>query len=268
MHPDPTEQSRLQIRRVQAQYHVSSAHPAPERLKARLDEAVTHSLAQTLSTMCSAWFADTDPSIWLIRRLEINVDVSAAWDRESLARAWRGQIARALSRAMQDGEDGENVLRFPNRAAFLARFLIDVAEGHAWGKWYYESFAGLRLLPTSAALRTAILDRPAIGQEALLELSTDALQKTLGALTTQDARTIVDRLAATVRPAMHSAVSRRRGRRGRRWCGIHWPQRMSGAMRYVCILPPAASTGMWAVCLCKRRYWRCCAWPAAWSTAP
>ena len=197
MNPDPTEQSRLQIRRVQAQYLVSSAHPAPERLKARLDEAVTHSLAPTLSAMCSAWFADTDPSIWLIRRLEINVDVNAAWDRESSARAWAEQMARALSKAMQDGEDGENVVWFPNSVAFLARFLIDAAEGHAWGKWYYESFAGLRLLPTSAALRTAILDRPAIGQEALLELSTDALQKTLGALTTQDARTIVDRLAAT-----------------------------------------------------------------------
>ncbi len=196
MNPSPTEQSRLQIRRVQAQYLVSSAHPAPERLKARLDEAVTHSLAPTLSTMCSAWFADTDPSIWLIRRLEINVDVNAAWDREGLARAWAEQIAHALSRVMHDGEDGENVVWFPNSTAFLARCLIDLAEGHAWGKWYYESFAGLRLLPTSAALRTAILDRPAIGQEALLELSTDALQKTLGALTTQDARTIVDRLAA------------------------------------------------------------------------
>jgi hypothetical protein len=197
MDTEATAGSRLQIRRLQAQYLVSSAHPAPERVKARLDEAVTHSLAPTLSTMFSSWFADTDPSIWLIRRLELKVDVNAVWDRESLARAWARQIARELGTVMQEGADSGNVLRFPNRAAFLARFLIDVAEGWAWDKWYYESFAGLRLLPTSAALRTAILDRPATGQEALLELSTEALQKTLGALTTQDARTIVERLAAT-----------------------------------------------------------------------
>ena len=115
----------------------------------------------------------------MIRQLEIQVDVNAAWERESLTRAWARQIARELGAVMHDGGDGENVVRFPTRAAFLARFLIDAAEGHAWGKWYYESFAGLRLLPTSAALRTAIVDQPASGQDALLELSSDALKKVL-----------------------------------------------------------------------------------------
>ncbi|NOT54931.1 MAG: hypothetical protein HOP18_10025 [Deltaproteobacteria bacterium] len=196
MNPGQIEESRLQIRRVQAQYLVSSAHPAPERVKARLDEALTHQLAQTLSATFASWFSDTDPSIWVIRQLEINVDVNTAWERESLTRPWAQQIARELGAVMHDGEDRENVVRFPTRAAFLARFLIDAAEGRAWAKWYYESFAGLRLLPTSAALRTAIVDRPTSGRAALLELSPDELKKVLCALTTQDARTIVDRLAA------------------------------------------------------------------------
>ena len=173
-----------------------SAHPAPERVKARLDEALTHQLAQTLATIFAPWFSDTDPSIWVIRQLAIQVDVNAAWEHESLTRAWARQVAQELGAVMQDEGDSENVVRFPTHVAFLARFLIDAAEGHAWGKWYYESFAGLRLLPTSAALRTAIVDQPASGQDALLELSSDELKKVLWALTTQDARTIVDHLAA------------------------------------------------------------------------
>ena len=40
------------------------------------------------------------------------------------------------------------------------------------------------------------MDQPASGRDALLELSSDALKKVLCALTTQDARTIVDCLAA------------------------------------------------------------------------
>ena len=131
MKSGPTEESRLQIRRVQAQYLVSSAHPAPERVKARLDEALMHQLAQTLAAIFASWFSDTDSSIWVIRQLAIQVDVNAAWERESLTHVWARQIARELGMVMHEGGDGENVVRFPTRAAFLARFLIDAAEGRA-----------------------------------------------------------------------------------------------------------------------------------------
>jgi len=154
------ETSRLQIQRFQAQYLVSSAHSSPERVKARLDDAITHDLPQTLSTLLSPWFSDADPSLWIIRRLEVSLDVNVAWERESLARAWVAQIARWLDATLRDGADGQNVVWFPDRAAYLARFLVDAAQGRAWSKWYYESFAGLHPLPTSAALRTAICDQP------------------------------------------------------------------------------------------------------------
>jgi hypothetical protein len=190
------DNNRLHIRRFHTQYLVSSDnHWAPERVRARIDEAMTRrQLAQTLSTIFSSWFSEGDPSVWLIRRLEIDIAVNAATVREHLTRSITRQIARTLGAVLQGAEDSENVMRFPNRAAHLARFLLDLADGAAWDKWYYESFAGLRLLPTSVALRTAICDQPVDGQEALLRLTDDELKKMLRALSVQDARRILDGL--------------------------------------------------------------------------
>ncbi|HEY3127847.1 MAG TPA: hypothetical protein VGL91_00165 [Acidobacteriota bacterium] len=190
------ELSRLQIRHFHVRYLVSRDHPAPERLRARLDEAVTHSLTHTLSSILSRSFSDADTSVWLIRRLEIELDVNAAWERESLTRAWAQQVALTLHRILQDGADGENVRWFPNRAAYVARFLVEAAQGYAWNRWYYESFAGLRPLQTSVVLRTAICEQPAIGLAALHQLPLDELGKVLRALTAQDARRILDSFAA------------------------------------------------------------------------
>jgi drug/metabolite transporter superfamily protein YnfA len=190
------ETSRLQIQRFRAHYLVSSAHPWPERVKAHLDDTVTHHLSQTLSTLLSPWFSDADPSLWLIRRLQIALDVNAGWERESLARAWAAQIRRWLDTTLRAGSDGENVVWFPDRAAYLGRFVVDVTQGRAWSKWYYEAFEGLRPLPISATLRTAICDQPTVGRAALLQLPASELQQVLRALTASDARRILDGIAA------------------------------------------------------------------------
>jgi hypothetical protein len=97
--------------------------------------------------------------------------------------------------ATGDKTGGGNVVRFANRAAYVARFLRDVAAGTAWGKWYYESFAGLRQLSTSAALRTAVCNESDAGPAALLELDDHELKRVLRELTEQDARRILDHLA-------------------------------------------------------------------------
>lgn len=189
-----TPASALHIRRLHAHYQVAREHPAPELVQARLDEAANRNLASTLSTLLTAWFDHAGPDIWLLRRLAVEVDVNAAWEPETLARTWAQAIARALSNAL-DRSDYDNAVWFPHRDAYLARFLADVADGHAWGKWYYESFAGLRMLPTSATLRTAICEQPPLGQAALLELSPLELGQVLHALTLQDVRRILDSLA-------------------------------------------------------------------------
>lgn len=182
----------LHVRQFRAQYLISSQHPSPESVRARLDEAVLKSLPQALSNVVSQLFSITESSIWLIHRLVLEIDVNAALDREQVARRWARQITRAFSRVLRDGEDGQNVVRFESRDAYLARFLVDLADGCAWGKWYYATFDGLRVLPVSAAIRTAICDDPGTGLSALQKLPVNGLKSVLRVLAGEDARRILD----------------------------------------------------------------------------
>src|ERR1700752_1313428 len=190
------ESSRLNIRRFRARYLIPGDHPAPHRVKTRLDDAIALPvLRQAISSVLSSFFPAIDESVWMIRRLDFNLDVNAAWERDQLTRAIVAQLAREVGLSLGDAEHSGNVLRFANRAAYLARFLSDVAAGTAGGRWYYESFSGLRLLSTSAALRSAICDRPGIGRDALLLLSNHELDGVLRALTKQDVVRVLDRIS-------------------------------------------------------------------------
>jgi len=191
-------ESRLQVRRVRAEYLVPAEHPSPDRIKDRLDRELSGQLATTLSAAFASWFSDSDPSIWLVRQLGIDLAVNTAWGSEQFTRVFTAQFGRTLGATLDDSAERDNVVHFSSRAAFLASFLQDLAAGHAWKHWYYEAFAGLRMLPTSAALRTAICDQSESGREALLHLTTRELQVMLRALTRHDADLILDHLAAMV----------------------------------------------------------------------
>jgi hypothetical protein len=185
---------RLRVRRFRAQYLIPRTHPAPERVKATLDGAITDGLSQTLAAVLWGTAAGPDSGVWLIRRLPIDLDVNAGWERDVLRRALSERVARALADTIQGGADGQNVVWFPDRAAHLATFLADRADGRG-EQWYHEAFAGLRPLAASAAVRTAVCDAPPTGLAALLRLAPDALRRVLAALTVQDARRLLDVLA-------------------------------------------------------------------------
>ena len=162
-----TEGSRLNVGRFTAVYCVPARHPAPERLRRRLDDALEKEFAGALAACASRLFSDADESVWLVRRLDINVDLDAGLARDQLASAWAAQLARTLTRELRADGDADNCIRFPNRAAYLASFLGDLSRSSAWDKWYYAGFGGLRALPQSAALRTAACERPGEGLAAL-----------------------------------------------------------------------------------------------------
>jgi hypothetical protein len=186
--------NRLRVRRFRAQYLIPGTHPAPERVKAAIDASITGGLSRTLGAMLSRMFSDSDAGVWLIRRLPIDLDVNVAWEREALRRALAERVAGALADTIRSGADGQNVLWFPDRAAYLASFLSDRADGRG-EQWYYEPFAGLRPLAVSAALRTAVCDEPQTGASALLRLGPDALRRVLAALNVQDAGRVLEVLA-------------------------------------------------------------------------
>jgi len=188
--------NRLNIRRFSSQYLIPRDHPAPEHIKARLDGAIAAPvLKESLPLALSSLLPADDDSVFMIRRLDLTVDVNAAWESDQLTHVILAQFVRQLSVSLGHQENGGDVLRFANRATYLARFLLDLTRGVAWGRWYYESFAGLRLLTTSAALRSAVCSQADVGREALLLLSEDDLKSVLHALTRQDVRRVFDAVA-------------------------------------------------------------------------
>jgi len=188
------ETSRLEIGRATIRYLVPARHPAPLRVRDRLDRVIERELPPTLARALDSWFSDNDPSIWIIQQLDVHTCLNAAAEPEQISRQFAAQLARHLSKALQDG-DHNNVRHFGNRADYLASFLSDLASGAAWNQWYYESFTGLKSLPAPAALRTAICNDLATGKTALGLLPSVELQQVLNQLTSQDARRILDRFA-------------------------------------------------------------------------
>jgi len=191
----------LHIGRLRTTYEVPADHPSAHRFCRFGDDVAARSLGGALTAALPRWLPQGSAGVWCLRRLETHLDWGMARHPERLAPAWAGEIARALAAAMQGDVDGSELLYFPTRSAYVAQFLGDLASGRAWEKWYYQAFDGLRALPVSAALRTAICDDSETGLSALLLLRSSRLAAVLEALTEADALRVLDGLAARTGPA-------------------------------------------------------------------
>ncbi len=188
----------IAIRSSRAVVGPVQAHAEPSRVRAAVDAAAHAALPDALAGAFGPLFdAGTLQGIWIVRRLRVRATVKPGWDARQVAQAWAAEAARALVQAVEAGDDA---LWFPSLGALLARFAADVARGTAWGQWAYARFEGLRLLSTSACLRTALLETPAAGLQALHLLERAELAAVLAALTAQDARTLADALAGEADP--------------------------------------------------------------------
>ena len=161
----------MRIERLQNTYLVPRDHPAPQRIRSDLDETARSSMAESCGRALSSLLDPADPSVWVIESVtvELLMDVSAV-PLDQAASYWGQQIAHSVAKTMARGEDGQRVMRFPSRAAYLAYFLRNLAAGDAWGKWYYREFDSLRSLPAGAAIREALFREPQQAEAALLHL--------------------------------------------------------------------------------------------------
>jgi hypothetical protein len=188
--------SRLRIEKLHAEYLVGERHPSPERLARRLDEVVRKELPAALRAMLTPALRADDPSVWIIHRIEVPVYINAAWEPDEIGRSWSRQITKALVPDLCGTGDSTNVVRFQDRAAYLAQFVADAASGEAWSHWFYRSFDGLRMLPISAAIRTALLEDAACGLVALQRLPLPELARVVGALAETDATILLNAWAS------------------------------------------------------------------------
>lgn len=166
--------SSLFVERLHNRYLVPAEQLDAELLRDRLEWSVRGDLPTALASLLDRALKSDDPSVWFVRELALDFAVNTEIDHGVAARVWAEQIACELIETMGCPDAG--VIRFSNRAAYLAQFLGDILDGAAWDKWYYDQFTGLRMLSVTAALRTAILDDSDIGLEALGFLGARTLQ--------------------------------------------------------------------------------------------
>jgi hypothetical protein len=186
----------LCARQVHAHYLVPRDHPAPALVKARLDETIERKLRDALVGTFSPVMTADDASVWVIRQLELACTVNLGWDDDRVAQQYAARLTERVLASLRSGADGDNVIWFPDRAAYLASFLTDVARGGA-DDWRYRQFAGLRLLPVSAAIRTALAEQPEVGLSALLHLAPDELAVVLSSVSALDARRVLHALSSS-----------------------------------------------------------------------
>jgi hypothetical protein len=182
------------IEQLHSVYRVSRRHPAPEEARARLDAVARSRMTERCGMALYAALAADDPSIWLIRRLELDVtlDIGGASD-DALALAWAEEIARSIVRIIEGGPDGDLVVRFADGAEYTAQFIRDLAAGRAWDRWYYEDFDSLRVLPSGTAVREALARAPEQAETVLLRLAaTEDLERALDVLSENDAAWILE----------------------------------------------------------------------------
>ncbi len=184
----------LHVRRLVAQYVVSRDHADPSRLKSRLDE-LSRDAIDLLPAALGRDLPGDGPGVCLIRRLAVDVAIDVGAADARMAMDWAAATARSVVDRVESADDGEDRVRFPDAAAFLAQFLIDLAGQSAWSRWYYFPFRGLRLLSVASAIRTAILDRPDIGLDALRGLSTAERSDVVVALSDAEAGMVLDGLS-------------------------------------------------------------------------
>lgn len=188
------ETSRLAIRRLSLDCSANRAVARRTDFGRRLEQLaraeLPHALEQALAPVDRA-----GGGLLFLRRLELELDLDLGHDARAIAAHWAEAIKRRLLAVLAGAGSASDVVFFPDRGRYLARFLADLAAGLAWQTWYYRSFDGLKVLPLSAALRTVLTDPEQDGAGALRLLEEQELERVVVALTAADAQRVLDGLA-------------------------------------------------------------------------
>ncbi len=182
----------LHVRRLTSRYRVAAGHPDPDALRRRMDGLVRRDLPDALADALAA--LDGDERVVLIERLEVDLVVDAGSDPDALIGRWTRGILRELGLSLA-GDDASGVIQFASADAYRARFLQDLLQGQAWGRWYYRRFDGLRSLPLSQALRTLLCDGEGDARAVVGRLSEAAFAELAGSLSEQDSGRVLLALA-------------------------------------------------------------------------
>jgi hypothetical protein len=189
----------IHVDKFRAAYWISARDAAPALVQSRLDDIARKYLLGALSGIVEDALPPGDEDIWMMRRLELDLDLEPSLDDHCVAASWATGIAAELAARLASSETDPDIVHFINRADMLSHYVVDRSAGIAARRWYYLPFAGLAVLPDSAAIRTAVCDDAASGRQALLGIPPSQLPRVVKSLTEADAGAILRRLASTGR---------------------------------------------------------------------
>ncbi|MEO6775559.1 MAG: hypothetical protein ABI467_21540, partial [Kofleriaceae bacterium] len=182
------------IGRLAMECAVPQDHRDPSAVRVRLNDA-SDRLATALGELLAP-LGKLGDEVILIRKLELSFELDTSLDPNALAKQWAARIAAGLAAWLRP-EARTSMVRFPDQAHYLARFLVDTASGHAAQAWYYKRWRGLAALSAAAQLRSALIEEPARGMAALATLTPLELTAVLAALGPREARRVCEAVVAT-----------------------------------------------------------------------
>jgi hypothetical protein len=159
----------------------------------RIDRSVAEDLPDCFARSMPARCGATE-AVWRIREIDLGFTVDLGSPESwSIAKSWSERVAARVMEIVERGAESDGVLCFQDRSAYLAQFVLDLAAGRAWGKWYYEEFRSLDQLTAGRAIVEALTQKPEDGVSTLLHLTRcGTLERILCVLTGSDARTLFE----------------------------------------------------------------------------
>ena len=148
------------IRHLHCRYRVLGDRGSIGSVSRRLERVARQELRQAYEEALERRLG-SDPAVVVLRdvssRLFLPLDETPT--DIQLARRWGERLAVSVLRRISEAGPGDaELIRFENQADYVSRFLADLLEGQAWGRWYYAAFRHLRGMPLSEALSTVLLD--------------------------------------------------------------------------------------------------------------
>lgn len=185
---------KLFIQRMQNTFLLPENIRDCPQTRGRLKAAFTDRVAAGIGDVLNELGSDSGELVF-IRKLEIECDLDLARTDSELVRFWSGRLLRTLAATLAGAEQRDDCVRFENRAAYLRHYLLDRTTGSADSAWYYAQFDGLRHMPDSIALRTALLEDVPTGIDAMRGLRKADAVRVIGALDERAAWRVLDAFA-------------------------------------------------------------------------
>jgi hypothetical protein len=160
----------------------------PNRYAVAAPDAVARDLVDALHTAAAV----DRGGVWLVRRLDVHAAVASGTTVRATASSLAVALVRELDRILDAGPDAADVRWYPNRAAFLEQWLVDLSAGTTAAAWEYRGFTADT---AAAAIRLRAEAEPVNVWKALRQLPAADLDAVLGLLAAADASAVVHSVA-------------------------------------------------------------------------